>query len=37
VHVYAEGATTEVSDELEQELRGILNDAINREEIAARG
>jgi mannose-1-phosphate guanylyltransferase/phosphomannomutase len=37
VHIYAEGPTTEVSEELEQELRTILNDAINREEIAARG
>jgi mannose-1-phosphate guanylyltransferase/phosphomannomutase len=37
VHIYAEGPTVEVSEELEQELRAILNDAINREEIAARG
>jgi mannose-1-phosphate guanylyltransferase/phosphomannomutase len=37
VHIYAEGPTVEVSEELEQEQRGILNEAINREEIAARG
>ncbi|HVV60040.1 MAG TPA: sugar phosphate nucleotidyltransferase [Gaiellaceae bacterium] len=35
IHVYAEGETEETSAELEEELRSIVTDAINREEIAA--
>ena len=37
IHVYAEGATQETSEELEGELRSIVTDAIEREEIAAHG
>jgi mannose-1-phosphate guanylyltransferase/phosphomannomutase len=37
VHIYAEGATDETSAELEEELRGLVADVIEREEIAARG
>ena len=35
IHIYAEGETEEASAELEAELRGIVTDAISREEIAA--
>jgi mannose-1-phosphate guanylyltransferase/phosphomannomutase len=37
IHVYAEGATQEASAELEDELRSIVADTTNREEIAAHG
>ena len=36
VHIYAEGETTESSRELETELRGLLTDVIEGEEIGAR-
>jgi mannose-1-phosphate guanylyltransferase/phosphomannomutase len=36
IHIYAEGSTDDVSDELEAELRGIVSDVIEREETAAR-
>jgi len=37
VHVYAEGATDATSEELEGELRAIVSEVIEREEIASRG
>jgi mannose-1-phosphate guanylyltransferase/phosphomannomutase len=37
VHIYAEGATDATSEELEGELRAIVSEVIEREEIAARG
>jgi phosphomannomutase len=36
VHIYAEGETTEGSRELEAELRGLLAEVIEGEEIGAR-
>jgi mannose-1-phosphate guanylyltransferase / phosphomannomutase len=36
VHVYAEGETTSVSEELEAELHGMVEEVIEGEEIAAR-
>jgi mannose-1-phosphate guanylyltransferase/phosphomannomutase len=36
VHIYAEGETTESSRELEAELRDLLTDVIEGEEIGAR-
>jgi len=37
IHVYAEGATDEASEALEEELRRLVTDIIEREEIGARG
>ncbi len=37
VHLYAEGDTTEASEDLERELRTLVADVIEREEIGARG
>jgi mannose-1-phosphate guanylyltransferase/phosphomannomutase len=37
IHVYAEGATDEASEELEEELRRLVTDVIEREEIGSRG
>ena len=37
VHLYAEGDTTEASEDLERELRTVVTDVIEREEIGARG
>jgi mannose-1-phosphate guanylyltransferase/phosphomannomutase len=37
IHIYAEGATEEASEELEEELRHLVADVIEREEIGARG
>ncbi len=36
IHVYAEGATDEASLRLEEELRGIVAEVLEREEIGAR-
>ena len=36
VHVYAEGATSESSRELEAELEAVVTDVLLEEEIAAR-
>jgi mannose-1-phosphate guanylyltransferase/phosphomannomutase len=36
IHIYAEGATEELSEQLEDELRRLVADVIDREEIAAR-
>jgi mannose-1-phosphate guanylyltransferase/phosphomannomutase len=36
IHIYAEGESEEVSGELEAELRRIISDVIEREEIVAR-
>jgi mannose-1-phosphate guanylyltransferase/phosphomannomutase len=36
IHIYAEGASEEVSTELEEELRRIVSDVIEREEVGAR-
>jgi mannose-1-phosphate guanylyltransferase/phosphomannomutase len=36
IHIYAEGETPEVSDELEAELRALVGEVIEREEIGAR-
>ena len=35
VHLYAEGETTEVSKELEAEIHRLVDEVIDREEIAA--
>jgi mannose-1-phosphate guanylyltransferase/phosphomannomutase len=37
VHLYAEGETTADSEDLERELRTLVTDVIEREEIGARG
>jgi mannose-1-phosphate guanylyltransferase / phosphomannomutase len=37
IHLYAEGDTTDSSEELERELRTVVMDVIEREEIGARG
>ena len=37
IHIYAEGESAELSEELEQELHAVVSDVIDREEIAARG
>jgi mannose-1-phosphate guanylyltransferase/phosphomannomutase len=37
IHIYAEGATEAASEELEEELRHLVADVIEREEIGARG
>ena len=37
VHIYAEGATDATSEELEGELRAIVSEVIEREEMAAGG
>ena len=36
IHLYAEGDTTESSEDLERELRTLVTDVIEREEIGAR-
>jgi mannose-1-phosphate guanylyltransferase/phosphomannomutase len=36
IHLYAEGATTASSEDLENELRTLVTDVIEREEIGAR-
>jgi phosphomannomutase len=36
VHLYAEGATTEASEELETEIQEIVGSVIEQEEISAR-
>ena len=36
IHIYAEGHTEEQSEELEEELRTLVTDVIEREEIGAR-
>jgi phosphomannomutase len=36
LHLYAEGETTEVSDELESELRAVIEEIKEGEEAAAR-
>jgi mannose-1-phosphate guanylyltransferase/phosphomannomutase len=35
IHIYAEGATEEVSEELEEELRTLVAEVVEREEIGA--
>jgi mannose-1-phosphate guanylyltransferase/phosphomannomutase len=37
IHLYAEGDTMESSEDLERELRTLVTDVIEREEIGARG
>ena len=36
IHIYAEGETTDGSEELEAEIRTLVTDVIEREEIGAR-